>query len=465
VSEAFPAAPSVDRVVDFPWEVLEYRAWLGQQPSTRGPVRDYLFEEPKVRFRPEPGDLLVAERDVQVTTTGQGLTLTAPRASSAVSVAGLGAAERETVVGLLAELDGQRPLAAIRAALSLERAVALEALLDAAFGKLIFAPIALLAAERAISGVEITRFPGSPYEIARAYWLNMGAVRARLPALLGALDDDQRFVRELRRLHVVALMGPELSRFYQPASPISLARATPGRLMVGVTEVVATPGGSVIVSGARVCAAPLGGERYQELLGESLGEPAAAQPRELCAADGLGWGRLVRARAAGEAADALWFIPPRPLLRPHVRALREALAAAERAARAPDPSACSAALAAFHQLFVRLHPFYCGNQSLAMNIVNGVAQRGLGAGMPHLTLDHLAFRLSPGAYARLFARAVAAYVDPQAHAAARYQRLASNRTRTFALLEKLDAAPSLDAARALSSADPAGAALLLLCDP
>ncbi|HWO08167.1 MAG TPA: hypothetical protein VNN80_01765 [Polyangiaceae bacterium] len=456
---------SVDRVVDFPWEVLEYRAWLGRQPSARDAARGYLFEEPRVRFRPEPADILVAERDVQVALAGSCVTLTAPRASGAVRVDGLAPSQREIVVGLLAELDGQRPLAAIRAALDPDRAAALDALLDAAFGKLIFAPIALLAAERSISGVEITRFPGSPYEIARTYWLNMGAVRARLEALLGALDDDQRFVRELRRLHVVALMGPDLTRYYQPSSPISNARATPGRLLLDATELVDTPQGSLIMSGVRVAAAPVGGARYQELLGESLGEPEASEPRELRAADGLAWGRLVRARAVGEAADALWFVPPRPLTRLHLRALREALGAADRAARSRDRDGCGAALAAFHQLFVRLHPFYCGNQSLAMNIANGVAQRGLGAGMPHLMLDHLAFRLSPDAYGRVFARAAAVYVDPQAHAAARYQRLASNRAQTFSLLEKLDTAPSLDAARALLRADPEGAALLLLCNP
>jgi hypothetical protein len=364
------------------------------------------------------------------------------------------------VADLLQRLDGQQPPASVRAGLPAEQAALLDVLLDAAFGKLIFAPVALFAAERAISGTEITRFPGSPYEIARSYWLNMGEVRARLGALLAALEDDERFLRELRRLHVIALMGADLSRFYQPASPISNARAAPGRLMLARTEVVEATHGNWIVAGARVSAGHVGGARYHELLERSLGEPDAAAPSTL--EQGLDWGRLLPARAPGEAADARWFVPPRPLQRGHVRALREALAAAERATRAADRRAALAALAAFHRLFVRLHPFHCGNQSLAMNIVNGVARSGLGATMPHLILDHLALCLEPGAYARVFARAAAAYAEPQANVATRYQRLASHRTRTFALLEKIDAAPSLEAASELLAADPAGAELLLL---
>jgi hypothetical protein len=408
--------------------------------------------------------LLISERDVTVGVERGGLALAAPRAASALLIPGFDAAAGPTVLALLRELDGQRPLAAVRAGLPTDRIALFDAVLEVAFGKLIFAPVSLFAAERAVSGIEITRFPGSPYEIGRSYWLNMGAVRARLGALLGALGDDDGFLRELRRLHVIALMGADLSHFYQPASPISSTRATPGRLMLGATEVVDTPQGCLIVAGARVAAALVGGARYHELLAESLPEPP--QPGEsgpVFAAEGLDWGRVLHARAPGEAADAPWFVPPRPLSRSHLRALREALAGAERAARAADRAGALHALATFHWLFVRLHPFHCGNQSLAMNIVNGVAL-SLGATMPHLMLDHLAFRHGPHAYARLFARAGSVYADPHANVASRYQRLASNRTRTFALLEKLDGAPSMDAARALLRADPTGAELLLLRD-
>jgi hypothetical protein len=220
----------------------------------------------------------------------------------------------------------------------------------------------------------------------------------------------------------------------------------------------------VFVSGPRVAAPTVGGARYHELLYRTLGEPEAALPRRFQDEAGLDWGRLVTARAATDAASVPWYCPPRPLRREHLRALREALAAAERTARAADRSACVAALASFHQSFVRLHPFHCGNQSLAMNLVNRVAKQRLGAGLPHLTLDHLAFRLSPGSYARVFQRAVDAYVQPAPNIALRYLRLASNRTRTFDLARQLQAARTIDEAEALTRADAATARLLLLTD-
>jgi len=453
-----------DRIVDFPWEVIEYLTWLRQRAASREGNDSYLFDEPKVRFDPKESDLLVAERDIRVRADADGLHLTAPRAATPVVIDTLREPDRERVERLLRRLDGQMPLAAVRGGLDPEQARVLEALLGAAFGKLIFAPVALLAAERAISGIEVTRFPGSPYELERPYWTNMGAVRAASDALFGALDDDVRFARELRSLHVILLMGEDLQSYYQPASPISSGRAAPGRFMLTAPEVADAPSGAVFVAGPRVSAALVGGALYHELLCRSLGEPAPPLPQRFRDADGLDWGLLVRARAASDTGPAPWFCPPRPIRAAHLRALRASLTAADAAARSADPKSCLPPLAAFHQEFVRLHPFHCGNQSLAMNLINRVASRALGAGMPHLFLDHLALRLSPEAYGRAFRRAAEAYVDPQANVAARYLRLASNRTRTFALLRQLETASTLEQASTMARTDAANARLLLLAD-
>jgi hypothetical protein len=461
-----PSAPltaDLDRIVDFPWEVLEYLSWLRQRSSSREAPDGYLFEAPRVRFTLAETDLVIAERDIRVSIAASGLRLTAPRAASEVAVEGLDASEREAVERLLFQLDGQAPLGALRARLDAPSERVLDALLGAAFGKLIFAPLAVMTAERAISGIEITRFPGSPYEVARPYWKNMGAVRAAAGPLLEAVDDDQAFVRELRKLHVVLLMGADLQSYYQPASPISSGRAAPGRFMLTPAELIDGPDGVLFVSGPRVAAVPLGGMLYHELLVRSLGRPDAA-PLGRADPAKLDWGRLVHARAPTDPAPAPWYCPPRPLHAEHLRALRGSLAAAMRAARAADRSACVAALAAFHQDFVRLHPFHCGNQSLAMNLVNGVLSQALGGGMPHLILDHLAFRLSPEAYARVFRRAVDAYVEPSTSVTARYLRLASNRTRTFELIRQIGSASTLEEALALTQADTTTARLLLLTD-
>lgn len=456
--------PDRARIVDFPWEVLEYLAWLRQQPSSREAAGSYLFDEPKVRFSVAERDLLVTDADVVVHGAANELALSTPRSASPVVVPGLGEPERAAVARVLASLDGQQPLAVVRAGLTTAEARVLDALLGAAFGLLIFAPLALLAAERAISGVEVTRFPGSPYEVARPYWTNMGAVRAASDALFAALDDDSRFTRELRTLHVTLLMGEDFQTYYQPASPISSGRAAPGRFMFTAPEVIDGAAGSVFVAGPRVSAAPVGGARYHQVLCQSLGEVEAPLPSHFRSPDGLDWGRRVLARAAGDPAPAPWFCPPRPIRPEHLRALRESLASADARARSADPSSCLRPLAAFHQAFVRLHPFHCGNQSLAMNLVNRVLNRALGAGMPHLILDHLACRLSPDAYARVFRRAAEAYVDARSSVSARYLQLASNRTRTFSLLRQLEATPTLEEAWALIRSDPASAGLLLLTD-
>jgi hypothetical protein len=462
VSESGALGADLDRIVDFPWEVLEYLTWLRQRAATRDSA--YLFDEPKVRFSPREADLLVAERDVSVRAVAAGLQLEAPRAASALVLEALHGPERERVESLLRRLDGQLPLAAIRTGLDADHARVLDALLAAAFGKLIFAPVALLAAERGISGIEVTRFPGSPYEVERPYWTNMGAVRAASDSLWAALDADGRFARALQTLHVILLMGEDLQSYYQPASPISSGRAAPGRFMLTAPELIDTAAGTVFVAGPRVSAALVGGRLYHELCCTTLGEPVAPLPQRFRDPDGLDWGQLVQARAAADPSPAEWFCPPRPIRTGHLSALRVSLSAADAAAQSADPRSCLRPLAAFHQQFVRLHPFHCGNQSLAMNLVNRVLRRAFGAGMPHLFLDHLAIRLSPPAYARLFRRASDAYIDAQPNVAARYLRLASNRTRTFALLRQLEAASTLEQASALARADSACARLLLLSD-
>jgi hypothetical protein len=321
------------------------------------------------------------------------------------------------------------------------------------------------SAEALISGIEITRFPGSPYEIDRAYWKNMGDVRSNVKALPPeVLADDEAFSRWLRELHVLALMGKDLQSYYQPASPISSGRAAPGRIMRTATHVLDTREGTLIVSGPRVNAAQLGGARYHEALYGSVGEPEASSPRPFADATGLDWGRLVHGRAMSDASDGAWFCPPRPFSPGHFATLRRLLRGAVEALEQAERPAHIQALAGFHQNFVRLHPFHCGNQCLAMNIVNGVLCQSVGAGIPHLMLDHLALRLSSSSYARIFARAVRVYADPQLSPAARYLRLGTSRAQAFELSRKLSATTSLEQALDLIRRQPGPAQQLLLID-
>lgn len=455
-------AATTESILAFPWEVFEYLSWLRQRPSRREEAQSYLFDEPKVRFAAAESDVLVVDPELKVELGDGRLRLQSPRAARVIELEGPTAADRGHVLELLQLMSGARTLAEVRL-LCGARGPLLDTVLEQTFGNFVFAPLALLAAERAVSGLEITRFPASPYEIVRPYWQNMGAVRARVGRLESQLDSDEDFLRELRLLHVIALMGENLQNYYQPQSPISAGRAAPGRLMHTASVVVEGAEVCVFVSGPRVRAALVGGAAYHAALYDSLGDPAALTPRRFVDATGVDWGRIVRAQAAGDPAPEDWFCPPRPIRAAHVTALRQALGSALHAAAGGQRAACLSALADFHQCFVRLHPFHCGNQSLAMNVVNRVLGQLLGAGMPHLMLDHLALRLSKEAYAIAFRRSTEVYIDTSTPLGLRYLRLASTRARTFELTRQLAATgkPTLERAIAL---DPAAARLLLLVD-
>jgi hypothetical protein len=152
---------------------------------------------------------------------------------------------------------------------------------------------------------------------------------------------------------------------------------------------------------------------------------------------------VVTARSERDETPAAMFCPPRPIERAHLELLRAELA---QAATATDAQAAMSAAARFHQAFVRLHPFHCANQSLAMNLVNAVAKRAHGAGLPHLLLDHLALRLSTGAYQEVFGRAIRSFALCEPDPARRLGELLERKRRSLALIERLASgqAPSGD---------------------
>ncbi|MBM4363265.1 MAG: hypothetical protein FJ104_11330, partial [Deltaproteobacteria bacterium] len=120
----------------------------------------------------------------------------------------------------------------------------------------------------------------------------------------------------------------------------------------------------------------------------------------------------------------------------------------EAAAAAQKPAEAVAAGARVHRLFVRLHPFVAGNQSLAFGIVNAALRRARGAGIPHLVLDHLALAGSDALHLEAFRAAVDAWGAPGESPAARTLRLARLRAAVFTLLGEVDRAGSPDEARA-----------------
>ncbi len=375
-----------------------YRAWVREQGAPRG---DYLFTAPRVRFEPRPGDVVVPHPGLTVEAEGDGAALVVADAGARLPVPTV---PPTVVEALVAAMDGR---CLLEVAWAVDEA-ALGALLRVGFGKVLFAAEAVKQLQKAVPFTEIVRFPVDPYAVERAYWDNMAAVRSRLPRLASARDAEA-FWTELRRLHVVTLMGEQLDSFYRPASP-GAARGfiAPGAFFLDpVRRRDGVEGAVVLLGGPRVRAKALGSDAYVSALEASLPE-AHAEER--------GWGDVVVGRGSGDAAPQDWFLPPRPITPRHLELIHGAWCRRQEVE----------ARAELHWRFVRLHPFACGNQSLVMALVN-FARTELGAfGIPHLVLDHWALRLPLGRYTALFTRAEAAFAsaDIQVHIAqsARLQR-------------------------------------------
>ena len=451
---------SIDAVLAFPWELFEYQKWLeasGNAPSAGH--GDYLFSEPRARFEVRPEDVLALLPGVSVRRQGAGVRFCVETEGAGVEVPGV---SQRTASKFIEAIDGNRCLALVERRLEIP-ARELRRLLEATFGSVVFAPGAVAALESHLSGIEVTRFPGSPYEIVRPYWENMIAVRGRAERRLGeVLPDVERTVRLLRELHVIALMGEDLRTYYRPSSRISARGTTPGAFLQGEAQLCEAQGGTLFLSGPRVNVSLVGGDAYHRALYTQLDEPESlGTDRHISDAEGVGWGRIVTARATQDPGPAPWFCPPRPIQPVHLEGLVSALGAAALAERSGEREKVAVSLARFHWRFVHLHPFRCANQCLAMNLVNLVLKRSHGAGMPHQILDHFALRLSEHAYEKVFATAVQEYVLSATSPIDRHRDLGARKQRAYGFIRSLAECDSLEAALARVEACPEAARLAL----
>jgi hypothetical protein len=423
----------------------------------------YLFAKEAVRFEFRPGDVLAVPAQLQLTDLGTKARLSVGDVVAEVDTARASVEQCRSVIGLI---DAQRTLGQISQQVD---ARALEALLESAFGVVIFAPFAVTELEHQLSGLEIVRFPCAPYEIVRNYWENQIEVARAIERDIELLGDTKQFLKLLTQLHRVLLRGENGQSIYTPASPIARKGVEPGQLLDSPAQFANTPNGPVLTKGVKVNAALLGGEHYNRLVFESVGEPEAlSSDRELVDGAGLNWGRLITAGTREDPTPQPLFIPARPIQPAHVAALTVSLRSAWRAAEQDQGALVFTHLARFHQRFVRLHPFQCANQSLAMALVNFVLRSFQGSGVAHLVLDHFALRARENSYAKLFARAVVAQRTSGASLAQRYQLLRGLKQRSYALLEAVansaDSAADNASVWELCMADPEAARLLLLSD-
>jgi hypothetical protein len=438
-------------------ELLAYQRWLDAERA-KPRVRDYLFVEAQPRFEPRKEDVVVPLPGLRVECRKGACALRGETLGVVLELPGIKAADAERV---LASLDGQRSLLEARWHAGVASST-LAQFLRLTFGRVTFAPQAVAALEAAISGTEITRFPCAAYAIERAYWGNMADVRAHAESAADLLEGTATFERRLREMHVLALMGRSLGSYYKPASPVADEVVAPGALYLDAARLLEGAEGTVFLDGPRVNVSLVGGEGYHRALYASLGDEEALAPQRSFEADGLSWGRYVMARSDRDDRAGAWFCPPRPVREGHLLAMLERLRSAHAAARTGNATEAVRQVARFHQAFVRLHPFYCANQSLAMNLANVVVGRVAGGGIPHLMLDHLALRLSERAYERVFARATRAFALSSQDPAARLATLLERKNLSFGIIEKLGKAATESEADAIVRANPEAARFALV---
>jgi hypothetical protein len=445
----------LDAFLDVPWELVAYERWLATQSADR---EDYLFAGARVRFESADEDVMVGPADLALDSRKGELELSSKSLGGGVKLRGPSAKPLERVLPLI---DGQRTLAEIRAKSGRDRP-ALEQLVSQALGLVLFVPGAVSGLEAMLPGTEIVRFPGTPYEVVRSYWTNMAGVRREAEASLALFAESP--LTWLRGLHVVLLLGPELSSFYRPASRISQAGVRPGALYDTPSRRIRSEDSVLLLSGPRVGVGLVGGERYHRLLVSRAGDPESLLPeRELRDASDVDWGAVVSGRSVDEDHDGAWFCPPRPLTEAHFERLFSAYGAALAASENHDEPTAIRELSRFHYRFVRLHPFRCANQSLAMNLVNLVLTRLRGAGMPHLLLDQLALRFTESAYERVFDLAANQYAV-RGEPVERWRLHREQKNRAYALIERLKQSATGEEAAAIAGADPASARAALIVD-
>ncbi len=447
------------QILAVPPELLAYQRWLDAERA-KPRVRDYLFVEAQPRFEPRKEDVVVPLPGLRVESRKGACVLGGDMLGGGMELPGIKPGEAER---MLTSLDGRRCLLEARW-LAGVAASTFAQFLRFTFGRVTFAPNAVAALEAAISGAEITRFPCAAYAIERAYWSNMADVRAYTESATDLIEGTATFERRLREMHVLALMGRSLGSYYKPASPVADEVVAPGALYLDAARLIERAEGTVFLDGPRVNVSLVGGEGYHRALYASLGDEEALAPARSFEADGLSWGRYVTARSERDDRAGAWFCPPRPIREGHLLAMLERLREAHSAARSGDATESVRQVAGFHQAFVRLHPFHCANQSLAMNLANHVVRRVAGAGIPHLMLDHLALRLSESAYERVFARATQAFAFPSQDPAERLATLLHRKNLSFKIIEQLGKTATQSESESVVRANPEAARFALVLE-
>lgn len=448
----------INAVLDFPWPLQEYQRWLSQRSTTDSD--DYLYSQSRVRLMPHDDDQLVIPDSVFVEYVGKSVVVRIVGQSTPIAVPNISRHHAESIITALRT----KPTAIELPFVSSVPANVCDLMLAVGFGRFIFAPLALESLERQSSAAEIVRFPGSPYEIVRNYWVNVGSLNHAMQQSIAESQSSSSFVDWLRILHVQLLLGADLHTFYCPSSPVAQRRVAPGAIYVNVTRTLTSKIGEFILDGPRVNASAIGGFQYNRLIDRSLGLDLFESESKTFSESMTSWGQLVTARARAEAQTRQWYLPPRPIVEGHWEALYFAWNRTVGAMERQDLAECVEHLGHFHWYFVHLHPFSCANQSLAFVIVNWVLNRLTCSGIPHLILDQLALRHECTEYSRLFARAVSHWTTTEIEPAARHLARVRSRQVLDDFIAQLATTATEPDADAIADVNAASARLALLVD-
>jgi len=448
----------LDAVLRVPWVLNDYLNWLNDRPAS--PKDDYLFSQSQTRFTANDDDRLVLLEAATIENLRGEAGIRISEQLAPVRIPSIPMAHVEAILSALHE----QPLLVELPLQSCVPATECDQFLRIAFGKFVFAPLALEDLEKRACAAEIVRFPASPYEITRNYWANVGHLSMNVPTEPSAWGDVSSFVRWLRVMHVRLLLGDQFDTFYCPSSPIARKRVEPGALYERLTRTVTSPLGTFILDGPRINAKLLGGSNYHRLLSESLGIGEMKGDNYEYYDNDVFWGQLVRGRSRSDEQSDDWFLPPRPFKPAQWELLWGSWASAMNSVSRHDLSDCITHLGRFHWYFVHLHPFACANQSLVFALVNCLLNRIAGSGIPQLVLDHWALRMDCKAYTRLFCRAVTHWITSESGSLTRHRDRMQKRQVLDGFLVRLDEPKAQTELDSVSSGDPQGAQLALLSD-
>lgn len=377
-----------------------YQEWERRAgPGMRARYADFAPRQPIFDVRPQDIPATLAGYRIQTSAPDQ---LIVAREGTTITINGLSVSD---LASALSRLDGKTTVLELAGTGAPRWPLpAWRQLLQALLGTAVDLPDTFSALSAVIGRTEIVRFPVQPaHAIWRSYWENSAAVRRHLPSLYRSLDDSQKFLEALARLHVLATLGENGQSYY---GGYGLIPTVPGgyREIAVQTTIPETLVHTLDHWSSLLEAGPIRRE------GETT-TPTGQTMNFVHVA-----GTTVVHPATGDALFSL------------LDEARLALKTAREALLSRRKSEAFCHLAVFHQIFVNAHPFANINNSIAMNIVNGCLREGDWAWIPHLFLDYLAQRLLPERYITAFSGAMVAHGLPGPDSAAQGPPLRNSAT-------------------------------------